>query len=59
MAVLTRIKTRSCLVHEIVMPCHFTNSCTLYRISVGALSFEKSIPKIPEGLGNYQEGHPS
>jgi len=46
LAVLVGIKTASCLIHGIVMPCHFTNPCTSYWIS-GALSLKKSVPKIP------------
>jgi len=46
------IKIASYLVHGIVMPCHFTNPCTSYRISVGVLSFKESIPKISSwGIG--------
>jgi len=29
-----------------IMPCYFTNLCTLYQISIEALSFKKSVPKI-------------
>jgi len=40
--VLERIKIASCLVHGIVILCHFTNPCTSYRICVETLFFKKS-----------------
>jgi len=47
LVVLAGIKTASYLIHGIVMLCHFMNHCTLYLISIGALSFKKSVSKIP------------